>query len=81
MQEDLRYPFEVVDAVIKHFPTVKKEEYERVVKVEQQAVFGQKELKPNEWRVLNEFYDKLLRSLYERTSTWKKLYFRYVKCI
>ena len=81
IQHSLRYPYEVTKTVTEVFKAVKKEEYERVVKIEQQTIFGQKELKNNERRVLREFYHKICGILYEESSVWKKLYYRYVKCI
>lgn len=81
IKEGLRYPYKLTSAVIKRFPSVKKEEYERIVGIVQQAVFGQKGLRPNERRILDKFHRKVCEELYRKGSLWKKLYYRYVKCI
>lgn len=81
IQEDFRYPYKMMEAVTECFPDVKKEEYERMVKVSQQVIFGQEEFGSNERRILSGFYRKICRELYDRSSLWKKIYFRYGKCI
>lgn len=81
IREDLRHPYKITPVVIQSFSSVKKEEYERVIQIIQQGVFGQKELRPNERRVLDQFHRKLCTELYRDGSPWKKLYYRYVKCI
>ena len=81
IQEDFRYPYALTDRVTNRFSSVKKEEYIRVIQIIQKNVFGLKELRPNEQRILYIFCMKLKKNLYKNAGPVARFHYRYICCL
>lgn len=81
IREDFRYPYAWADRVAESFPSVKKEEYIRVIQIIQKNVFGLKNLQPNERRILYIFCEKLKKDLYRNAGLAARFRCRYICCL
>lgn len=78
--KDFGRPYALTEQIHGQFPSIKEEEYLRVIQIIQKNVFGQKTLYPNECRILDHFCRKLRTEIYRNASLRKKLLYRYMYC-
>lgn len=74
---DSSRPEDCTDAVIKRFPGVRPEEYQRMIQLMQKTVFGEIPLEPFEIRSLRKFCAKLTRILYHTSDPLKRILLRF----
>lgn len=81
IHQDFSQPEKLWEEAKEKFSDVDQIEYEETVAILQKAIFGEKELKDYEIRILNEFLKKLQSSLYQNSSKTQKILVKYFYCI